>query len=785
MTVGSSSGRLLLIIAVLFSPLAVAQTLPPGGSDQAVQDLGSAYVVEAVNGTSYCRDATPEEAVGINARPGVDLRIFGEDRGRIRKNGNDGLNIVLRGTAQLDANPEAKAAFERAAEIWEERITNPVTVIVDVDFGPLRFGEPYPENVIASASTHSFIFDEEDYDYLRELLANRADSAAELALYSALPVGAVPTDVPAGALKQLVAPSILLRTLGVLPQFPPVATPDDELGFPNIGFNSQFKYDFDPSNGIAPLTKDFEGVVVHELGHMLGFTSRVGAGELGATDAPTILDLFRFRPGITLDTFTSAQRILTTGGNQVFFAGGPELALSTGNPRGDNGDGQQASHWKDDAQAGGVRIGIMDPTLGNARRSELTDNDLAAFGILGYTLSTDVQEPEPQAPNAPTGLTATAVSTTSVRLDWNDNSDNETEFRIEQKNEGGVFLDVGTAALDATMTTITSLVPGSTTSFRVRARNAVGDSSYTNEANATTNVEPSVCAPNSTTVCLLNDRFKVVIDYVNPFSTPPNQPGTFIAARLLVGVQNPDTALFGFDSAQAVEVVVRIQDTRPFGADRFDIYYGGMTDVGYTVTVTDTETGVVRRYTNTAGNVGGGVDRASFPASAFPSVNATLTSGGTDSFTANGTVPQYEPIATASSMSVASNLTASATSTCAANATTACLLSDRFKVVIDFVNPFSTPPNQPGTFLAARLLEGVQNPDTALFGFGSPQAVEVVVRIQDARPFAPRFDVYFGGMTDVGYTVTVTDTVTGTVRSYQNVAGNVGGGVDRASFPTN
>jgi len=122
---------------------------------------------------------------------------------------------------------------------------------------------------------------------------------------------------------------------------------------------------------------------------------------------------------------------------------------------------------------------------------------------------------------------------------------------------------------------------------------------------------------------------------------------------------------------------------------------------------------------------------------------------------------------------------------CVANATTACVLSNRFRVSIAYVNPFSNPPNQPGNFLGARLLQGTQNPDVALFGFNSAQAVEVVVRIQDARPFANRFDVYYGGLTDVGYTVTVTDTQTGTTRQYVNNVGTVGGGVDRNSFPAN
>jgi hypothetical protein len=120
------------------------------------------------------------------------------------------------------------------------------------------------------------------------------------------------------------------------------------------------------------------------------------------------------------------------------------------------------------------------------------------------------------------------------------------------------------------------------------------------------------CTATNNAVCLQNGRFKVSIDYVNPFANPP-RPGSFLTARLTAVGSNPDTALFGFDSAQAVEVVVRIVDARPF-APRFDIYYGGLTDVEYTVTVTDTVTNKTRTYRNTVGQVGGGVDRTTFPA---------------------------------------------------------------------------------------------------------------------------------------------------------------------------
>ena len=85
----------------------------------------------------------------------------------------------------------------------------------------------------------------------------------------------------------------------------------------------------------------------------------------------------------------------------------------------------------------------------------------------------------------------------------------------------------------------------------------------------------------------------------------------------------------------------------------------------------------------------------------------------------------------------------------------------------------------------AKLVAGAAvNPDTAIFGFGNPQAIEAVVRLQDTRPFANRIDVYFGGMTDIEFTVTVIDRQTGTTRQYFKPAGLSSGvgAVDRGSF---
>lgn len=274
------------------------------------------------------------------------------------------------------------------------------------------------------------------------------------------------------------------------------------------------------------------------------------------------------------------------------------------------------------------------------------------------------------------------------------------------------------------------------------------------------------CVTDATTACLLNTRFRVKIDYNNIFATPP-VPGTLKAAKLVAGDQNPDTATFGFETPQAIEVVVRIQDTSPFGFTRFDVYYGGMTDIEYTVTVQDTQTNTTRQYKNPGGMVGGGVDRTSFPTDGSSTPAFAIIQGNSQPRT---------PIVAANSPIAA----------CAPDNNKVCLLDGRFEVRIDYVNPFSNPPNQPGTFLGTKFSPGSQNPDTATFGFGSALAIEAVVRLQDVSPFGiNNVSVYYGGMTDVEFTVTVTDKTTGRTRQYKNPVGQVGGSVDRTSFPAN
>ncbi|MEI6209494.1 MAG: DUF1566 domain-containing protein [Desulfuromonadales bacterium] len=91
------------------------------------------------------------------------------------------------------------------------------------------------------------------------------------------------------------------------------------------------------------------------------------------------------------------------------------------------------------------------------------------------------------APTAPSGLTASAISSSQINLTWADNATTETGFKIERKSgTSGTYAQIGTAAANAASYNDTGLTASTAYYYRVRATNSVGDSGYSNEANATT-----------------------------------------------------------------------------------------------------------------------------------------------------------------------------------------------------------------------------------------------------------------------------------------------------------
>ena len=110
--------------------------------------------------------------------------------------------------------------------------------------------------------------------------------------------------------------------------------------------------------------------------------------------------------------------------------------------------------------------------------------------------------PPPSPPLAPSGLTATAVSSSQVDLAWTDNSINETGFEIERRQGGGAYALIVTTPADQTTFNDSGLADSTTYTYRVRAVNSGGTSDYSTEASATTPAPPPPPPPPGPSILL-------------------------------------------------------------------------------------------------------------------------------------------------------------------------------------------------------------------------------------------------------------------------------------------
>lgn len=97
------------------------------------------------------------------------------------------------------------------------------------------------------------------------------------------------------------------------------------------------------------------------------------------------------------------------------------------------------------------------------------------------------------APSAPSGLTATAVSSSEVDLTWTDNAATETEFRIHRATTAGFTPSVSNRVATVAANTVSyrdgSLTASTTYYYKVVAANTTG-SATSNEASVTTQAPP-------------------------------------------------------------------------------------------------------------------------------------------------------------------------------------------------------------------------------------------------------------------------------------------------------
>jgi hypothetical protein len=130
---------------------------------------------------------------------------------------------------------------------------------------------------------------------------------------------------------------------------------------------------------------------------------------------------------------------------------------------------------------------------------------------LNYTLP-------PVAPQPPTNLTATAVASSQINLNWTTPSSNGgssiTGYKIERNNGTGFTILVGSTGSTATKYNNTGLIHSTTYTYRVSAINSVGTSSPSNNATAITfNVMPN---PPTNLVATAVSSSKITLSWTAP-----------------------------------------------------------------------------------------------------------------------------------------------------------------------------------------------------------------------------------------------------------------------------
>ncbi|MCU0437357.1 MAG: M43 family zinc metalloprotease [Raineya sp.] len=160
-------------------------------------------------------------------------------------------------------------------------------------------------------------------------------------------------------------------------------------------------------------------------------------------------------------------------------------ALSTTSPT------STTSNWTPTAAQWRLENVDISSLIGNRNvqfRFKLTDN----FSNNIYIDNVNISGVSSSPPTTPSGLTATAVSSSQINLSWTDNATNETGYKVERSPDGstGWAEIAGSLPAGTTSYSNTGLTANTTYHYRVRANNGTLNSAYSNVANATTLPNP-------------------------------------------------------------------------------------------------------------------------------------------------------------------------------------------------------------------------------------------------------------------------------------------------------
>ncbi len=254
---------------------------------------------------------------------------------------------------------------------------------------------------------------------------------------------------------------------------------------------------------------------------------------------------------------------------------------------------------------------------------------------------------------------------------------------------------------------------------------------------------PEACLASSTVLCLGGGRFQARVTWKNPAT------GETGMGRILP--LTTDTGAFWFFGQDNLELVVKVLDGTAVNGAHW-VYYGALSDVEYTLEVTDNRSLKTKTYRNPAGRLASRADVDAFPETGPPPPAAASKAASAPRF--------FEAVGS-----------------CQPSPEALCLNGSRFRVTVRFNDP------RTGSALDRQAQAIPLTGDTGTFYFFNPENIELMIKILDGRPHNGRFWVYYGALSDVAYTITVEDTETGETKTYENAPGRLVSRADVEAFP--
>jgi hypothetical protein len=272
--------------------------------------------------------------------------------GFLRASSGGGATFVVNYDAGFDANPTAKAAFQFAVDQWAQMIVSPVPITIDASFGDL--GSP---NILGGAGPTTLFRD-----------------------FTGAPIGG--TWYPVALANALAGGDL-----------------DTAHSDIDATFSSTFPSFYFGTDGNDGGKVDFASVVLHELGHGLGFVGAMdvsaGSGTCCLGGFPTVYDRFTQSNGTALlsipdgsglATALQGQDIRFTGTKATAANGGTAPKLYAPNPW---QAGSSYSHLDEATYPAGNANSLMTPGIGsNEVIHSAGPVTLGIFADTGWTVGT-------------------------------------------------------------------------------------------------------------------------------------------------------------------------------------------------------------------------------------------------------------------------------------------------------------------------------------------------------------------------------------------------------------